>query len=194
MTGPRHVALYRAVVGLYPRRFREEYGEDMVMVFEEMHADGRAASVWARTLRDAASSILVQRLETAMLKKAFLPISFAVLAGVVLVAVSARGVNNLLTFALTALVTGGAAVAALVYWYANRAYVEPSDQLHRYWLHFLAVGVASIALVNVGTGLDVEAPWLLLFATIIVGIMLVVIGAILGVWHGLHRFRTVRAA
>lgn len=186
--------VYRTLLLLYPKPFRLAYGEDMVAVFEEMQRDHSAAALWWRVVSDAFKSVIVQRLETVMSKGSMLrPVAFAAFALVALITVSARGVNNLAAFLVSILITGGAVVAALVYWQANRAYTEPTDQVHRYWWHTLGAGAALIGVANLGTGLDIEAPWLLLFSTIIAGIMLIAMGVILAIWHAMDRKRPASA-
>jgi hypothetical protein len=118
------------------------------------------------------------------------PLGFAAAAVAILIAITATGVNNMAVFLVSVGVAAAACIAALIYWQANRAYVEPSEELHRYWLRPFAAGAVLIGAVNVGSGLDIEAPWLLLFSSIILGIVLVAVGLVLGVWHGLDRMRT----
>jgi hypothetical protein len=196
MTAPeRHVRMYRRLVAVYPKAFRQEYGEDMVLLFCDLLHDEPTHRVWSRTLRDATKSIVIQRLETVMSKNSMLrPLAFAAAAATALIAFSALGIQNIYVFVLTVAGAALAVVAALIYWQANRAYVEPSAQLHRYWLRVFGSGAALIALVNVGSGIDIEAPWLLLFGSVILGAMLVALGLILGVWHGADRLRAARAA
>src|SRR5690349_23887189 len=54
-TRDRHVWFYRRLITLYPQPFRDEYADDMVMLFEDMLRDGSSAAVWQRTLRDVRS-------------------------------------------------------------------------------------------------------------------------------------------
>jgi len=56
---------YRLLLHLYPRRFREEYGEEMVVAFSEMrrrHGSG-AASFWTFVLIDTISAAGRERLD-----------------------------------------------------------------------------------------------------------------------------------
>lgn len=184
------VRVYRTLLLLYPKSFRLAYGEDMVAVFEEMRRDRSAAALWWRVINDACKSVIVQRLETLMSKGSTLrPVLFAAVALVTLIVAAARGVTNVAVFATVILLAGVSCLAALVYWEAHRSYVEPSDQLHRYWWRPLAAGTALIAVANVGSGFDLEVPWLVLFTTIITGIVLIAVGFVLGLMHGLQRVR-----
>ncbi|MDP1792895.1 MAG: hypothetical protein Q8K63_02055 [Acidimicrobiales bacterium] len=181
--------VYRALLLLYPKSFRLAHGEDMVAVFEEMRRDRSPVALWWRVLIDAFTSSVTQRLESLMSKNSMLrPAALAAVAFTLLVAFTATGIDNVAVFLGSVLLTGGCTVAALVYWQANRKYVEPTDELHHHWLRVLATGAALIAVVNVGSGLGVDVWWLA-FVTFILGVMLLAVGVILGVWHAIARVR-----
>lgn len=55
----RHARAYRALLRVYPARFRDDYGEEMARLFGEQVRDARAgggrtavAGLWARTIAD----------------------------------------------------------------------------------------------------------------------------------------------
>jgi hypothetical protein len=182
--------VYRTLLWLYPRSFRVAYGDDMVAVFEEMQRDRSPLALWWRVVVDAVVSVTVQRLESVMSKRSNLfPLGFAAVAALVLVVASARGIENVAVFLATVTISSAAIIAALIYWQSNRAYVEPSEELHRYWWRPLVGGAALIGIANAGTALDIEAPWLVLFTTIILGVLLIAVGVILTVWHVVARMR-----
>ena len=54
---------YRAFVRLYPKRFREEFGDDLVALFADQRADDGALRTWTRATRDALVTIPTQHLE-----------------------------------------------------------------------------------------------------------------------------------
>ena len=60
------VRSYGAIVKLYPRQFRDEYGPDMVLLFREQCSDESAWRVLARVAVDLAITIPNQHLETRM--------------------------------------------------------------------------------------------------------------------------------
>ncbi|HUR24201.1 MAG TPA: hypothetical protein VMZ73_10050 [Acidimicrobiales bacterium] len=64
-TAGRHQALYRALVTLYPRSFREGYGEPMVQLFADRVRDV-GAKAWLRALPDLLRTVPVQRIEAVM--------------------------------------------------------------------------------------------------------------------------------
>src|SRR5205807_1678717 len=61
----RHCSIYRAVLRLYPRSFRNDYGEPMAQLFADRVRDvgGKA---WLRTIPDLIRTVPVQRTEAAM--------------------------------------------------------------------------------------------------------------------------------
>jgi hypothetical protein len=69
MTSPRsvtrHEALYRAVLVLYPRRFRAEYGDPMVQLFGDRLRDV-GAGAWFRVIPDLIATVPNQRIEAVM--------------------------------------------------------------------------------------------------------------------------------
>ena len=84
--------IYRSLLLLYPRAFRQVYGHEMVLVFgdrlrEERERSGRRASVaiWLRTLLDLFKSAPIQRMERSMSREA----TFAIAFGVTMVAAAA---------------------------------------------------------------------------------------------------------
>ena len=70
---PRHVALYRRLLVLYPRSFHQEYGDAVVQLFADLvraaHGPGRRlglARLWIGTGVDLLTSSTRQRIEEAM--------------------------------------------------------------------------------------------------------------------------------
>jgi hypothetical protein len=62
----RHERTYRALLVVYPRSFRQEYGEDMVQAFRDLllyssATDGGTARSWLRTVRDLVTSATNER-------------------------------------------------------------------------------------------------------------------------------------
>ena len=59
-------SVYRALVRLYPRQFRDHYGADLVLHFEDLvHRDG-VSRAWCRTTVDLLVTVPRYRLETIM--------------------------------------------------------------------------------------------------------------------------------
>lgn len=107
--------LYRRLLTLYPRSFREQYGEQMVQVFEELavsthRAGDRRGDLWARVLRDLIPSASRERGAVLLGPGGRWPLVFVVLAVLMalLVTGSTRQLSTLLpVLLLVALPTAG---------------------------------------------------------------------------------------
>jgi hypothetical protein len=62
----RHADVYRGLVRLYPRAFRDDYGDDLVQSFADLLTHHGAARTWRRTAIDLAVTVPRYRLETVM--------------------------------------------------------------------------------------------------------------------------------
>jgi hypothetical protein len=58
--------VYRTLVRLYPRNFRQQYGDDLVQHFDDLVADRGTAAACRRTALDLAVTVPRYRLETFM--------------------------------------------------------------------------------------------------------------------------------
>ena len=83
-------AVYRALLRLHPKPFRDEFGDDMVQAFKDLRRhQGRSRIVtWARVINDLVVSAIYERKEWVMSKKA----SYSLAAGAVATAVIYTGV------------------------------------------------------------------------------------------------------
>lgn len=92
-----HRRAYGLLLRLYPRPFREAYGEPMAQLFADQMSDGRRWRVWGRTVGDLVRTVPVERLEAAMSGFRRLPTVSAVLAvviaGFVMVVVGVDGLG-----------------------------------------------------------------------------------------------------
>ena len=66
MSTRRSINLYRLLSSLYPKAFRDAYGDDLVATFTEQLRDERATGVWLSTLRDLVVTIPSQHMEARM--------------------------------------------------------------------------------------------------------------------------------
>lgn len=106
--------LYRKLLAVYPRSFREQYGEEMVQVFEELAVSthrvdgGRRSGLWARVLKDLLPSASRERGAALLGPGGRGPLSFVLLAGLVALLVTGRRLWILLpVLLLVALPTAG---------------------------------------------------------------------------------------
>jgi len=111
----RTLRRYQMLLVLYPRSFREEYGEQMVQVFEDLavstHRGGDAVrrDLWGRVLRDLVVSAPRERGAALLGPGGRGPLSFVAVAGLVALLVAGRPgswVLLLLPFLLTAPTAG----------------------------------------------------------------------------------------
>ena len=200
--GPhRSVSAYRRAVRLYPRSFRQEYGDDLVAMFADQLRDEPAVRVWARTARDLAVSVPIQRVEVLMHKPSDNLVAAVAATVSVVSLVAAAGATTpatLLTAAAAGMVSG---LLALWFWQAARPVRAPMEaNATATWWRFLAAGGATL-----GAGVVVAVvasdnfagwywPW---FISLVTGAVLGGIGLLLAVAHlvwGRHHPRVRPAA
>jgi hypothetical protein len=185
------VRAYRALLRLYPRRFRDEYGPDMALLFADQLRDEPAARVWARSAIDLALTIPTQHLEAHMNRapSALLPVLFTAtgIGGVGIAAVggSSRGMLTIgLSIAVVAL--GLAAVA--------RRNLRPvgTDDVSAHWWKLVSGGagmLAAFAGVTTFTGELPEGLWWPMIIVLFCALGLIGTGVVLGIAHAAARPR-----
>lgn len=164
---------YRALLHLYPRSFRHEYGDDMVLLLRQQLRDENVARVAARTALDLALTVPARHLEVHMNRP---PVTVLI---VVFVAVGAG-------FAILGGPVGLAAALALlalaaVTWRRTRPVVATADG--RWWKLLLA-GAGLLATVVVVTTITGELPnggWYVAMASLLTSFGLMGAGIVLGI-------------
>jgi hypothetical protein len=181
---------YSALTWLYPRRFRNEYGTDMVSLFREQCQDEPAWRVLTRTALDLAITIPTQHLEAKMPRTpsplvALIYLAIAV-AGLLLAVVGGSNAATAIIGLAIALVAGTVGAAA---W--RRATPVRETTVTGHWWKFLVAGPCLIALVIIAAGIGAEA-WYLGIVSVLTGFTLIVIGLVLGASHLVnHRIRRI---
>ncbi len=186
MSAPPAVGIYRALLRLYPRRFRDEYGPDMALLFAHQLRDEPAARVWARGVVDLAITVPNRHLEAHMDRAAspVIPLLFAVVALTgVCVAVIGGSSPGMLVVGLSVAAVGAA--LALVAWRYSRplALGRPASA---HWWKFLTGGagiLAAVIAITTVTGEVDDSMWWPLMTTVVCALMLVAAGLVLGVAH-----------
>ncbi len=180
-----HLVLYRATHVLYPRVFREEYGEDLGAVFEEQLDELGAPRCWLRTVRDLLVSIPAQQLEARMKKPgsshAFVfPLALGI-GSVLMTAVIGTSMYAVL-FAVVAVASFAVAIAL-------RRVAKSAIELEKSspWKTFLAGGSLMVGglviLLNLPANKDVDlspVEWSALMLSILISLSLISAGAVLG--------------
>jgi hypothetical protein len=174
---------YRVLLRLYPRRFREEYGPDMVLLMSEQCRDEPLARVVGRAALDLAITIPNQHLEARMHRAPMFQTPFVYLA--IAVAGLALAILGGSAPAAPIIGLGVAAAAGSVAVIAWRRAAPATDRAFTAgWWKFLLFGPALIASVIVAAGLGVEA-WFLGVFVVLVAIASIALGVTLGVAHAL---------
>lgn len=195
-----HVRSYSAVVRLYPRNFRREFGDDLVRHFENLVSDIGPRRAWSRTLLDLIITLPIYRLETIMS-----PTRSNITLNLIIVLLLTAG---LITFvmdtnaigAIPGAVLVAAAVVVAITQRSNLARsLRPADgSRRRMWLTSAAIsGVVFAAaivgfLMAVGDSDDPVSGAVLLGYNVVGILALVATGASLA--KGLRTPRTIEAA
>lgn len=165
--------VYRALLHLYPRSFRIEYGDDMVLLLRLQLRDENVVRVAARAAVDFAITIPARHLEAHMNHTATtaLVITFGAVAAAL--AIVGGPIGLVAALALFAL--------AVVTWRRNRPVVDSTGG--RWWKLLLA-GASLLATVIVVTTITGELPdngWLIAMASLLTSLGLMAAGIVLGI-------------
>ena len=186
MTALRAARIYRGLLRVYPRRFRDEYGPDMVLLFAEQLRDEPAVRVWARGVIDLAITIPARHLEAHMTRppNPAVPALFAAIsvAGVLFGVIAG---SNLGMLAAGVSVAAAAAALAVVAWRHTRA-ITAARPATAHWWKLLAAGagvLAAVIVVTTATGEVDDSMWWPMMITILVALVTLAAGLVLGIAH-----------
>lgn len=173
---------YRLLIGLYPRRFREEYGNDLVLLLTDQLRDDPAWRAYARSAVDLAVTVPARHLEAHMQRppSTFVPVAYGTAALLCLLLLGVGGSNPAVSLALLLPVVGCTAMA-VTSWRRGRPFVDA--RLADGWWRYLVAGVALLAgfvVVTTITGEVSESLWLPAMAWLVTAIGLTMTGALLG--------------
>ena len=196
MTGsPGTVRVYRQLVRFYPKKFREEYGPDLVGLVADQLRDEAAWRVLGRSAVDLALTVPTRHLEAHMDRSPtpLVPALFGALAvSAVIVGLTVGHPVVLLACVAVGVIAGWLGLLS-----AHRA--RPLTQAHSttaLWWKLLAAGsglmVALIA-TTTATGELPDGGWLVAMVTGLTALMLLGAGLVLGIAHlasRLHRNAT----
>lgn len=186
MSTPRSIGVYQGLLHFYPRRFRDEYGTDMALLFADQLRDEPAGRVWARAVVDLAITLPARHLEAHMHRppNPTVPVVFT--------AVSVTGAAFALLVGSNLAVAGfGLAVAvvagllAVASWRHTRTLTAARPASARWW-QVLLCGVCVLAATIVAVNVVDELPegwWAPMIITLLAGILTTATGIILGIAH-----------
>jgi hypothetical protein len=172
------VRVYGALIRLYPRRFRDKYGTDMVQLVRDQFDDEPAWRVCTRGVIDLAITIPTQHLEAIMNRspKHFVPLFYTAIAATgVLLAVA--GGTNAVMLIVGACIAVAAGVTAAIAW--HRAGPPRGTAATGSWWKFIVAGPCIIAAVIAAAGLGVDA-WFVGVGCVFAGFVSIGIGVLLG--------------
>lgn len=183
------MSLYGGLLRLYPRGFREEYGQDMTQLLRYQLRDENTARVWARTLLDLTLTVPSLRLEAHMSARTSAPVVYgaaavgslalAALAGTA-VGVSVIGIAGVLLFGTLAAIS----------WRRARA-LGDTGHASAHWWKYLAGGIAGLAgtvvFANLGGDDLPEGWWAVFMGALLTSVALMAVGVVLGITRAVSR-------
>jgi hypothetical protein len=174
------VRAYGVLVKLYPRRFRDEYGDDLVAMFRDQCRDESPWRVGSRAALDLAITIPSQRVEATMHRspRALVPLIYLAIAFAGF-AIAIVGGTDPTPIVIGLAVAFGAGSLAVVSWRRTSARSSSTSASGTWWKLLLA-GPGLVAVVIVAARLGVEA-WYLGMLTLLVAFVLTAVGLGLGV-------------
>jgi hypothetical protein len=184
----RGVSVYRHLSALYPKSFRDKYGDDLVATFTEQLRDESAARAWSSAIRDLVVSIPAQHLEARMNRPA--PQTVAVLATIITVAalVLALAVGTGPTVGIFLLIAVVGLIVATLSWRAARPVNRAGKTVGNRWRTVLYSGIALLIVVllviNVPPYNDRELPgagWVLMMMSLVSSVGLITVGLTMGI-------------
>jgi hypothetical protein len=179
------VAMYRQAVRLYPREFREEYGDDLVDLLCEQLRDERSWRVTVRTAVDLAITIPTRHLEASMNRAmtAYVPVVFGALAvSSLIVGLVVGHLTVLLVCVAVAALAGGLGLAS---YRRARPNPTPSAASAQWWKLLVSGGglMAALIAVTTATGELPDHGWMAAMLTGLTAIVLMSMGVVLGLTH-----------
>jgi hypothetical protein len=177
---PTVVRVYRRLVGLYPRQFRDDYGADMVQLLRDQCADEAAWRVLCRVIIDLAITLPTQHLEAHVhrpLNPRAVPLIYIAVAAAAALAAFVTG-TNVAVFIAGMCVSVVAGAMGAVAWRRNKPVGAPMST--GAWWKFVLAGPCIIAAVIIAAGVGVDA-WFIGVISVLAAFVLTAIGLLLGV-------------
>ena len=187
------MSLYGGLLRLYPRSFREEYGEDMQRLLHEQLRDEGRLRVCGRTLLDLALTVPSLHLEARMSRGPSAPVVYgAASVASLALAVLAGTVVGVSVLALAGVFLFGSLAA--VAWRRAHA-LGSAGRAGAHWWRYAAAGGALLAVTVVAGVLaddDLsEGSWAVFMSALLTSVILLAVGLVLGITRVVAHRRTV---
>lgn len=182
MNGDRPaIRVYRTLLRLYPREFRDAYGADMVQLLRDQYADELPWHVGARAALDLAITIPGQHLEVHMNRQSthLVPLLYTALAAGGLLFAILGGSNIALVVVGLCIAVAAGAVAAVTW---RRSGPIGGRISTAGWWKLVLTGPCIVVSVIIAAGLGVEACEVGVFA-VLVAFVITGTGVLLGIAH-----------
>jgi hypothetical protein len=179
------LGLYRRAVRLYPRRFRDDYGHDLVLLVADQLRDEPAWRVAARNAVDLVLTLPIRHLEAHMNRTptALVPATFGALAlSAIIVGITVGHPLVLLACVAIGIAAGGLGLLAV---HRARPLTQPRPTSAHCW-RLLAGGaglMAALIVITTITGELPEGTWLVAMITGLTALVLMGAGVVLGIAH-----------
>lgn len=191
MNGDRAtVRVYRSLLCLYPREFRDEYGADMVQLIRDQCGDEPSWQVGARCALDLAVAIPTQHMEAHMNRPSthLVPLLYAAVAAAGLLFAIVGGSNITISVIGLCIAVAAGTIAAVSWKRSGPVGARLSTDG---WWKLVLAGPCIILVLIVAAGFGVEA-WEVMMLSLLVAFVATATGVLLGVARlAQRRSRTV---
>ncbi|HEY6531926.1 MAG TPA: hypothetical protein VIY72_06460 [Acidimicrobiales bacterium] len=182
MTPSRTVRLYRRVLWLYPRSFRDEYGDDMAQLLAEQLREEGAWRIWCRLAVDLVLTVPARRLEAHMTRPSSSAVTvlygLVALVGLLVLLVGGTSIAAVAVGGVVTIVAGSLAFVS-----ARRSRTLTRGSVTAHWWKFLVGGVVALVGLVVVTTITGELPeggWFLAMLVLLASLASIVTGLLLG--------------
>ena len=180
MNGDRAtVRVYRSLLCLYPREFRDEYGADMVQLIRDQCGDEPSWQVGARCALDLAVAIPTQHMEAHMNRPSthLVPLLYATVAAAGLLFAIVGGSNITISVIGLCIAVAAGTIAAVSWKRSGPVGAKLSTDG---WWKLVLAGPCIIVAVIIGAGLGVDA-WEVMVFLGLVAFVVTGTGVLLGI-------------
>lgn len=173
------VRVYRSLLRLYPREFRDEYGADMVQLLRDQFSDEPSWQVGARCVLDLAITVPTQHMEAHMNRPSthLVPLLYATFAAAGLLFAVLGGSNTTIVVIGLCIAVAAGTIAAVTWKRSGPIGAKLSTDG---WWKLVLAGPCIILVLIVAANFGVEA-WEVMMLALLVAFVATATGVLLGV-------------